>query len=317
MKRHLLHKKRLCCAVANDIVLTDEIKQYVLDNRVYRIPPAPTPPPAPTYNQIINNNNMINNFLSGIDPIKKINEYVAWKGINMQNFDTKVEFLYEDKRNRLEQGKGYHKYGRNEIIEVLGESTRFDSRRLEQCNVFFEDANNLAIYENQQWNSLPVDLGIERVVETIKTYLWDAYECFLIRKMENTRDYTVFERDEFKKLLCEYYCFLASVGVSPYVIERANNTILYNADDDRYYEDVNYSNIDGYNLSDKYMTLFNKCKADMSKSDSHQWRSSLINCLRGTSKKNLSDVNNQMSALFEMHPDFKEHAVDHLRLGGS
>jgi len=38
MQRHLFDNKKTCPAVLCDIVLTDEIRQYVLDNRVYHIP---------------------------------------------------------------------------------------------------------------------------------------------------------------------------------------------------------------------------------------------------------------------------------------
>ncbi len=38
MNKHLMLKKRKCPALRNDIELTDDIKQYILQNRIYKIP---------------------------------------------------------------------------------------------------------------------------------------------------------------------------------------------------------------------------------------------------------------------------------------
>jgi hypothetical protein len=46
MFRHLTTLKTPCPTFSSDIVLTDEIKQYVLANRMYRIPKGPVKPKA-------------------------------------------------------------------------------------------------------------------------------------------------------------------------------------------------------------------------------------------------------------------------------
>lgn len=45
MRHHFYSKKKLCCALKNDIVLTEEIKEYILANRRYR-PPEAAPNPV-------------------------------------------------------------------------------------------------------------------------------------------------------------------------------------------------------------------------------------------------------------------------------
>lgn len=38
MRKHMYRKLKVCPAALKDIEMTDEIKGYVLDNRVYRVP---------------------------------------------------------------------------------------------------------------------------------------------------------------------------------------------------------------------------------------------------------------------------------------
>lgn len=42
--KHFYNKHKQCPALKQDIVLTDEVKQYVLDNRIYRSPQVPIMP---------------------------------------------------------------------------------------------------------------------------------------------------------------------------------------------------------------------------------------------------------------------------------
>jgi len=47
MTNHYYNQKKPCPAICNDIVITDEIKLYVLDNRIYRVPVAIQPRQTP------------------------------------------------------------------------------------------------------------------------------------------------------------------------------------------------------------------------------------------------------------------------------
>lgn len=99
MKRHLF-KKKPCPSTRVDIQLTLEIKNHIVENRIYHLPKNE----ATTLNQTVNNYNTIMNFVQGLDPIHK----VTYKNINIVPFDAYLDNIYEGTRRELENGLGSH-----------------------------------------------------------------------------------------------------------------------------------------------------------------------------------------------------------------
>ncbi len=73
IRRHFYNLKKICPATKNNVELTEEIKEYILNNRVYIIPKQYKPQIIHN-NQIINNYQKINNLITSMNSFEKINK---------------------------------------------------------------------------------------------------------------------------------------------------------------------------------------------------------------------------------------------------
>lgn len=64
MRIHLFVNKKKCPGTKNVMDLTDEIKNIILENRVYNLPKEIH---TPTINNTINNFNTMNNYINNLD----------------------------------------------------------------------------------------------------------------------------------------------------------------------------------------------------------------------------------------------------------
>jgi hypothetical protein len=66
MRNHLYARKHHCPAEKADIELTEEVKEYILNNRIYRVQSAPKPPS--TFITNVYNQQRIHNVVNMISP---------------------------------------------------------------------------------------------------------------------------------------------------------------------------------------------------------------------------------------------------------
>lgn len=100
IRRHLFTTKKVCPALKNNIDLTDIIKDHIFANRHYIIPLTEN-----TTTNIINNYttyNQINNIVSNMNPLDKLNKYLEYKNLNTKNFEDIIEDRYEREIHRFE-----------------------------------------------------------------------------------------------------------------------------------------------------------------------------------------------------------------------
>ena len=107
MKNHFYKLKSSCPAVTSDMELTDEIKEHVLNNRVYR-PQTPVQH-EPSTSTIIHQYNTINNFIAGMDAVEKLTKYMQYSQKTLIGFEQSIDDQFSRKVKRLEMD-GY-KYG--------------------------------------------------------------------------------------------------------------------------------------------------------------------------------------------------------------
>jgi hypothetical protein len=296
-------KKKLCPALDNDIELSDVIKEYVLNNRIYKIEEVKQP------TQIINNYNTMNNYIANIEPCTKLNDFISYKQIELLPFERTVEERFSSTRKKLEQGKGNHEYTIEDIFELIDNVTRVNNGNFNDFNIMY-DANDkkLRLYESGDWQEYFTNKGMRMIVQYMQDYLLHQYECFLIRKIEKGAN--AFQKTELKNMLRDYYKFLAVVDVKPYVHERNNNQILYNSDTDEYWDGPSdFCNLEAHSLSDTYMTLYTNVKDNLTNREKDCQKKELLDLLKRNTQRNINELNKSMLSLINVDDEFKQKVL--------
>ena len=200
MFRHLYENKKTCPGCINNIVLTDEVKQYILDNKRYKY----------------------------IDPIKehKSTQYVI-NILNKMDISQKCTFVeglkFTDLYDMVER--------RNEKLV-----TQFENNMCMDIDIPTLIKNSIhkgynIFYKNKLYCSFDgstIETISESIVSYVMTVLIDttlyAFECALIRQGS-------------MHILTQYYEFLVDLDIMPYICDRPNTEILYARNTDNFNKD--------------------------------------------------------------------------------
>lgn len=313
MVHHLNNLKKLCPAVVKDIELTEDIKDAVLNNRVYHIPKPPKAPET-VINQTINNYNQLNSLIQNMDPIKKLEKYNKFMNLEHVNFQDHVEDVLKAKINGLEDGtlKDYALDARG-ILSTVDEVTR--TTCIERMNVFHNATlDKLCVFDYGEWMTWFTDLGVDEILEKTKTNFFDYYECYLLRKLVDTeRPFP--ERSQVREYLQEYYTFIASFNIDPFVRSKNNHRILYNVDDDRHFEDVDARDISAHSIADEYYPFYKGIKEELSPTDVMHMKRDVEHIITKNCKASLIELNKRMIELMQLNGEFKKDVVNDITFG--
>jgi len=279
MRNHLYNLKKICPATKNNIEFTNEIKEYILNNRIYIIAKSENP------TQIINNNqinyyNQINNLISGINPNDKINKYIKYKNIELIDIDNTLNDIFKEKTNKLKNNKfkNFH-LNFESIINIIDEITTIND--INKLNIFYDNIiNKIKIFCDDEWCSFLTDFGIKNIVDKIQYAYLNSYECYIIRKLINENNYK--SKMELHEILTEYYKFLAWFDNQPYIYRKNNNTILYNDNDDKYYEPD-----DNYSIYDNYYKIYNDILSKINKSEQSKVKRGIESIIKKNTKQKI------------------------------
>lgn len=318
MRGHLFETKKPCPASRMDIVLTDEIKQYILDNRVYHPPKPASPPPEPqqvtnnhqTINQVINNFNTMNNFVAQLDPIDKLTKLMKHNNCELITLDYNIQEKYCNKRESIEEAKSYNStiaFKHHDLLEIIDEVSKLVNGHLEELNVIYDNkTNKLKLYGLEglaDWEEVLVAKGINKIIELTKTYYLDAYECYLIRRLQDP-DETAFNKQKCREQLNVYYKFIGCFDIDPYVKDHLDYEILYDLDDDRY-------DIDNGNrlMEEEYYPMYVNIRDKTPKRDINNTRKDVIEIIKRNTKRNIDELNKKVVELFQMDEAFKNNML--------
>jgi hypothetical protein len=308
MRKHLYNLLKPCPGSRNNIELTDEIKECILNNRVYHIPKEEKP--MQQINNIINYNNTMNNFINGLDFIDKINKYAEYRQVEIVDFDQSVEDLYASKVRRLENNQ--YKYGfslsQQDILEIFDEVT--NKKSIEDLNLIYDNKyNKFKIYVDGHWKDMLATSCIKNIVETVQSCFLNSYEIYLIRMTKNPSSFAK-QKQEYLENLTEYYKFLGSFDVNPYVKGKNDNEILYNDSDPRYFDKANNHEWDKFKLVDEYTKLYDKVCLAMTKSEINNIKKQVLDVVKKNSSKNIDELNKMIFDLFCTDQEFKESIIN-------
>jgi hypothetical protein len=303
MKTHLYDLKKVCPGIKNTLTLTDEIKQHILDNRIYVI----TKPlqPQKIINNNINNYQQINNLITNMDPLEKINKYMKYKNIQLVDIEETLNDTFLETTEKLKNNKfkNFH-LNVQSIIEIIDEVTTIND--INKLNIFYDNIlNKIKIFCESEWTSLLIDVGIKNIVDKIQYAYLNSYECYIIRKMiiePNTQS-----KMALRELLVEYYKFLAWFDIEPYIHKRNNNKILFNDNDDKYYERDN-----DFSIYDNHYHIYTNILSKINKTEQNKVKKGIENIIKKNTKSFIIELNKKMLQSFKNDEEFKNEVVNNI-----
>lgn len=190
IKKHLYKLTKQCPAQERDIELTPAIKEYILNNRTYHSSPSSPPTPSQvihqTFNQNFNNYNQINNLICKMDPLEKINKWISYNHLELEDFEESVSQRYSHQIDKLNSNSFKEFYlDHNNILDVVDKVTH--GSKFNVIHDIYSD--KLKIYNNGTWNSELFEKGVSDILDTIKITYWDIYENYLTTKYASSISY--------------------------------------------------------------------------------------------------------------------------------
>jgi len=302
--------KRRCQGLSNAIELTEDIKQHVLEHRRY-IVPTPEAEQRVT-NQTINYHNTINNYIANLDFVEKITRVAEHKQIELLDFETKVGELYQNQVERLEKDDFKEEFQLdqshfNEIIDTLTKAIRGDRRQ-----EFIQDMNFIYDWKRQRirvfgarWEEHLLQQGLTYLVDTIASYYLETYEVYLIRKLLDN-SISIKSRQKYMESITQYYLFLASFDVMPFVNNKYDNRVIYNRDDPEHDILPDPSDFEAHRIVDKYLQLYNETKANMTMAQRRKIQSDVSNIIKSNTRNNITELDQDILGIINIDNDFKK-----------
>jgi hypothetical protein len=310
MRKHL-YKKKPCPKILNTIELTDDIKEYILANHVYNIPIImPNITINNNINQIINNNNIITNYIANMDSIEKINKIINYQDVELVEYGDTIANKFSETVKELEDGRSnFLVMDKHNLLEVIDQVSSLTDETFENMNILFDEKfNKLKLYENGEWNVSILISGIRTLLMKIKEVYFDQYECYLIRKIEYS-NMGLYNKQKIKEKLIDYYKFLGCFEINPYVDGRNDTEIKYNMDDDRNDSFIEHTD-QNREIPIRYMDLYVKTRDNTKKCELNKIKHDIIDIVKKNSKKNMDDLNKKVFAMFNMDEDFKKTIIN-------
>ena len=299
MSRHLNLLKKNCPATNNDIELTDEIKNYILENRIYKIPKVINNTPQ----HIINNYNQNINYINNMDNMEKINKIIKIKNIELMDLDDKIDYTYQSTVYKLKNNKfkDFQLKFQN-IMEIIDEITTIND--ISQLNILYDEIlNKIKIFCEGEWKSLLFEIGINDIIYKLQSIYLNSYECYLIRKIFNDSSNYRYAA-ELEDSLMDYYKFLAWFDILPYVYEKNNNKILYNNDHDLF-----RNMCDNFDISNIYFDKYNIILSKINKTEQNKVKRGIENIIRKNTKSFFLDLNKKLLDSFNNDNEFKQEFI--------
>lgn len=303
-----LYKRKKKCTEKNPVDLTDEIKQYILDNGTWHPPPVGNLSTATSltncHNTINNtlNNNIINNFIinsnlnakllrqiQAVSVDNKLSALLKYGGKQLISFEDGLDQRFEKLVDRLDHDKHnqpLHRLKAEDFVKLVDQVTLADPNRMEQLNVWFDqEVSKLHLYRSEQQWELYLNLeGIKEIVQLLHSYYLYHYELYLIRNLHKDDRQHSHSNFELNQALNDLYTFCSYFRIEP-AINGVSDKILLGH---RLLEST-----DSY-LEDRYTKLYSEILNKTRESDRKQMHRQLGNIIRNNTVHNISELNNQV-----------------------
>lgn len=284
MKNHFYKKKKPCPSITSDIDLTEEIKQYVLGNRVYN------QSQSNFESRILNANLYKNNYVASL-PIKpKLDTILNYKNNTLQTLSDSIEDKYRKEHDQYENKDGMN-YSSNDLISTVGKAVK--SENIEHFNMLHDDQQ---LWINKDDNLTDVDLhsGIKEILDAIHSTHWYVYECYLVNKYWYSQNDSQ-TKMKYREHLTDFYKFLISLDLESCTKDKTDYFILDGQNIDKYCTDA----------CDDCMDIYKKTKNNMKNVEMSKIKSQCKTSIINTCKANTKKLNATVIDLMKIDQDFK------------
>lgn len=298
MKRHFYSRKTECQGSANDIELTETIKEKILKNRIYHLIKAEPVNEQKFINQTINNNNTINNFVVSMDTMNKLNKIIEYKKIDLVGLEFSIENQYMREIKRLETDK--YKYGFNlkkdDFLNIIDTITKV-SENFKNLNVLYDTSmNKLKLYKGN-WETVILDIGVKDLIQLIQDSYLYQYEIYLLKKIYGGIETNYREIAKYKESLEDYFKFISIFDVKPYCFEKMNCDILDNDDEE-------------YSIEEKCRVEYDRIA--IVKSEVNKTKKVVTDLIKNNGKNNIKELNKLVVDTINIDEYFKKCIFENL-----
>jgi len=312
MRQHLYRNKNLCPGSLNDIVLTDDIKEKIMINRIYHIKDE-----VKVMNQTINNFNTMNNYVAGMDAVEKIMKLANYKQLELVDFETRVEDEFRRNVRKLENDgfkKGFSLKHSDfmDIIDTLTKAIPGNRREdfIEHINFIYDaKKKRIRVYNaSETWEDYLVSAGLNYLIAVIAGSYLESYEVYLIRKMTSTNN--VLQNTELRKCIEDYYYFLSCFEIQPYVKGKYDAQALHNKDSPEYDEEPESNDTDAHVIVDRYSKIYADIYDNITNAQKRQMQKEVLDIIKSNSQNNVSEIDKDIIGLINIDAGFKLQVME-------
>jgi len=324
MKRHLYNLVKVCSATIKDIEFTDEIKEYILANRVYNpavsagsvIKSSASSSTAHTLNQTINYINTTNNFIANMSFHEKLSQYIHHTDKQIIPIDEFLALVFKPKIDRLERLPNSFILDSTDFLSMV--NTASSPATVDRINIMYDFVTtHIHIFRNNKWELYIEEKGINEIMRCIQEVMYDVYECYLIKKLNAfDKDGRHVQRLPFEELLIDYYKFIAIFDLEPYIKDKTNSDILNNGSTT--YGSLSESesgsesgSSDSYDrdedtaICDKYYPKYLQAQNTVTIRVCKENKKRVLDIVKRNFKASLDMLNKEVANLFRMDEEFK------------
>ena len=186
------------------------------------------------------------------------------------------------------------------------ESDDNSAKTFEDLNIVYDKhADKLKIFDGE-WEDMLLQRGLKKILQTIQSYYWDAYECYLLRKLNSST--TGLNNVKMKELLIEYYKFIGCFDVEPFAKNKENVDVLGRP---------NRTSENPFSVCDEWYPIYIKTRDNIRKSEINAVKKIVLEIIRKNSDRNINELNKRVFELFNVDEGFKNDIVPILVSGNT
>ena len=327
VSRHF-HRKIRCPPLKSDITLSPEIIEHILNNRQDALPiilqrsesgsekhgtdvscvESATVQINNTQNIVnINHNNNhshnhnrrinINKLVIQIDSIDKIKEIVKHQDLVLSGVDITFENIFQEDCQKWVEGKSdYLGLNKFDLLDYVNRGLEAQSPA--EFNIVYKtNPNRICIYNDGQWENYLEERGVHRVVELLRSYAFDEYELYLLKKI-----HTALCNRKIDLTICleTYYNFLICFDMSLHAEGQTDQYIMgYTLRDDSTNSIENYA-----------IKLYSGIKKSVEKTEKKRRYREVLDIIKGSSANNMNRVNTAMMNILSVDQEFREQMIN-------